>query len=96
VFDLEVPIVYSTCFDDSKFERWVKGRTADEIRATFAREGITHVYVHWGEIARYRSPGNYGFTNFVQPAVFDRLVGQGVLEPLPPIGEHPGRGYRVK
>ena len=95
VFDLEVPIVYSTCFDDSMFERWVKGRTADEIRATFGREGITHVYVHWGEIARYREPGNYGFTDFVQPAVFDRLVDQGILEPLPPIGEHRGRAYRV-
>ena len=96
VFDLEVPTVYSTCFDDSMFERWVKGRTADEVRATFAREGITHVYVHWGEIARYREPGNYGFTDFVQPAVFERLVDQGILEPLPAIGEHPGRGYRVR
>jgi len=95
VFDLDVPIVYSTCFDDSMFERWVKGRTADEVRAIFAREGITHVYVHWGEIARYREPGNYGFTDFVQPAVFERLVDQAVLEPLPPIGEHRGRAYRV-
>jgi 4-amino-4-deoxy-L-arabinose transferase-like glycosyltransferase len=96
VFDLEVPIVYSTCFDDSMFERWVKGRTAEEVRATFAREGITHVYVQWGEIARYRSPGNYGFTDFVQPVVFERLVDQGVLEPLPAIEGHPGRGYRVR
>lgn len=97
VFDLEMPIVYSTCFDDSMFERWVKGHTAEEVRATFAREGITHVYVNWGEIARYRAPGNYGFTNFVQPAVFERLVAQGILEPLPPIEEQPtGRGYRVR
>jgi len=97
VFDLEVPIVYSTCFDDSMFERWVKGHTADEVRATFARKGITHVYVHWGEIARYRAPGNYGFTDFIQPAVFERLVAQGILEPLPPIEDQPmGRGYRVR
>jgi hypothetical protein len=95
VFDLEVPILYSTCFDDTRFERWVKGRTADEVRAAFAREGVTHIYVHWGEIARYRSPGNYGFTEFVQPAVFDWLVEQDVLERLPVIEGHPGRGYRV-
>ncbi len=95
VFDLEVPIVYSTCFDDSMFERLAKGRTAEQVRSGLAREGISHVYVHWGEIARYRSPGNYGFTDFVQPAVFDRLVAEGVLEPLPRIDDHPGRGYRV-
>ena len=95
VFDLEVPVLYSTCFDDSAFERFVKGRTPEEIRAAMAREGISHVYVHWGEIHRYRSPGNYGFTDFVEPAVFDRLVRQRVLEPLPEIQGHPGRGYRV-
>ena len=95
VFDLEVPILYSTCFDDSMFERWVKGRTAEDAHAAMIREGVTHVFVHWGEIGRYREPGNYGFTDFVQPAVFARLVEQGVLEPLPPIEGHEGRGYRV-
>jgi hypothetical protein len=95
VFDLEVPIVYSTCFDDSMFEQLVRGRTADEVRAGLADEGVSHVYVDWDEIARYRSPGNYGFTDFVQPAVFDRLVVEGVLDPLPRIDDHSGRGYRV-
>ncbi|MFH1924343.1 MAG: hypothetical protein ABIP48_31210, partial [Planctomycetota bacterium] len=95
VFDLEVPILYSTCFDDSPFERLVKGHTAEESRAGFAREGISYVYVHWGEINRYRASGNYGFTDFVEPAVFARLVREGVLEPLPEIKGRPGRGYRV-
>ena len=84
VFDLEMPVLYSTCFDDSPFERMAKGRTATEIRAALVDSGVTYVYVDWGEIARYRSPGNYGFTGFIQPALFDQLVEQGVLEPLRP------------
>lgn len=94
-FDLEVPVLYSTCFDDCLFEQLVKGRTAEEIRAALAERDITHVYVDWDEIGRYRKPGNYGFTDFVQPEVFARLVEQGVLEPLPVIEGHRGRGYCV-
>jgi len=92
-FDLRMPVLYSTCFDDSPFQRIVGDRSPEEIRASLAREGITHVYVHWGEIARYRA--TYGFTEFVEPGVFERLVRQGILAPLSPIKGHPGRGYRV-
>ena len=94
-FDLEVPVLYNTVFDDSIFEQLVAGRTAEEARAALLERGVTHVFVHWGEIQRYRSQGNYGFTEFVQPAVFARLVEQGVLQPLPRIEDHPGRAYRV-
>jgi hypothetical protein len=92
-FDLEMPVLYNTCFDDSIFERLVKGRSPQEVRAALVEQGITHVVVDWGEIARYRR--TYGFTEFVQPAVFDPLVADGVLAPLPEIPGHPGRGYRV-
>ena len=95
VFDLEVPVLYNTCFDDCLFEQLVRGRSAGEVRAALAKHEISHVYVDWGEIGRYRSPGNYGFTDFVQPPVFEELVGQGILQPLPEIEGHPGRGYRV-
>ncbi|MHB1035395.1 MAG: glycosyltransferase family 39 protein [Pirellulales bacterium] len=95
VFDLEVPVLYNTCFDPSIFESLVRDCTPDEIRAALAARHISHVFVHWSEIARYRSPGNYGFTDFVQPGVFDKLVRQGVLEPLPPIEDNSGRCYRV-
>jgi len=96
VFDLQGPVLYNTCFDDCIFEQLVKDKTAAEVRAELHRRNIAYVYVNWREIDRYRSPGNYGFTDFVQPAVFDRLVAQGVLEPLPPIPEHSRRAYRVK
>jgi len=95
VFDLEMPILYSTCFDDSLFEEIVRGHTAAEIRREFQARGITHVFVDWGEIQRYRQ-SRYGFTDFVQPEVFDDLVKQGILNPLPVIEGSLGRGYEVR
>ena len=97
VFDIQRPVWYSTCFDDCVFEQLVKGKTAAEIRAELQQRKIAYVYVDWDEIARYRSPGNYGFTPFVQPAVFQRLAAQGVLQPMPIAFQgHAGRLYRVK
>jgi hypothetical protein len=96
VFDLEMPVLYNTCFDDCIFQRLVAGRHGESVRRALAGLDIRYVFVHWGEIRRYRRRGNYGFTDFVQPQVFDRLVAEGVLEPLPPIPGHPGAGYRVR
>jgi hypothetical protein len=79
VFDIEVPVVYSTVFDDCLFESLMRNRTGEERRAALDALGITHVYVNWAEIDRYRGPGNYGFSDFVQPEIFDELVEQGVL-----------------
>ena len=56
------------------------------LREERARLGVTHVYVDWSEIDRYRAPGNYGFTPFVVPEVFARLVEAGVLGPPTKIG----------
>ncbi len=96
-FDLQSPVLYNTCFDDCIFEQLVKDKTATEVQAELLSRNIAYVYVNWSEIDRYRSPGNYGFTDFVQPAVFDRLVSQGVLEPLPIAFQgDSGRAYRVK
>ena len=62
-------------------------------RAALAARGITHVYVDWSEIARYRR--TYGYSQFIQPDVFDRLVSGGVISPLPDIEDSSGKGYRV-
>ena len=94
VFDLEVPVLYNAWVDDSLFQSMVADRSSDEVKASLQTAEVTHVFVHWGEIARYRST-EYGRTDFVQPELFDRLVADGVLEPLPVIGGHPGRAYRV-
>lgn len=103
VFDLEVPVIYNTWLDDSIFERIVRDprsgglRPASEISVELRARGISHVYVAWSEIHRYRATG-YGDWSFIQPAVFDRLVAEGVLEPVPPteeLEERLARTYRV-
>jgi hypothetical protein len=45
------------------------------------------VLIRWDEIARYRSPGNYGFTDYVTPElVHQELVReQQILRPVPVI-----------
>jgi len=91
VFDAEFDLVYNTVFDDNIFEQWtsVTGesdkpamerpmKSPAEIRAILREHGITHVYVNWSEILRYRL--TYGFTDFVYPQRFTALQEQGVLK----------------
>ena len=94
VFDLEVPIVYNTWIDDSQFEKIVRGKSTADARRLLRELGISYIYVHWGEIDRYRRT-KYGRWDFVYPETLKRLVAAGVLEPLPDIPPHPGMGYRV-
>ncbi|MBC8875496.1 MAG: hypothetical protein H8E44_39220 [Planctomycetes bacterium] len=84
-FDLEMPVIYSTCFDDCVFEQLMKGRTREERLAALREHRISHIYVSWAEIERYRSPGNYGFTNYVTKSVVrDELArDQGLLRRVP-------------
>jgi len=82
VFELQMPVLYATCFDDQPWEILTKGKTPQQIKDTLRRENIGYVYVNWREIARYRSPGNYGFTPFVQPEQFRELVKTGILVPV--------------
>ncbi len=92
MFVSRFPVVYNTVFDRSIFEEWfaVKSggttgseglRDAAEIRETLAAAGITHIYVNWLEVLRYRSPGNYGYTDFVTPERFAELQHLGILGP---------------
>jgi hypothetical protein len=78
-FDLAMPSYYNTCFDDCLFELWMKDKTRDQRLDELQRRNVSHVLVNWSEIDRYRSPGNYGFTAYVTPAVFDELVREKVL-----------------
>lgn len=94
-FDLDVPVIYNTVFDRNIFERLARGKEPAEVAAELAALGVSHVYVSWREIERYRSPGNYGITNFLQPAVFDKLVRAGVLKELPPLPDDSGQLFRV-
>jgi len=84
-FDLELPALYSTCFDGCPFESLMKDRTADQRRQALLEQRIRYILVNWSEIDRYRSPGNYGFSAYVtKPLVRAELVReQQLLRPVP-------------
>lgn len=87
LFEATFTPVYNTVFDHSIFEQWCGGAGADprtkplrpmgEIRQTFTDRGVTHVYVNWSELLRYRT--TYTYTDFVAPERFKALVEGGVL-----------------
>ncbi|MCA9119778.1 MAG: phospholipid carrier-dependent glycosyltransferase [Planctomycetaceae bacterium] len=84
VFDLNMPVYYNTCFDDCVFEAMMKGRTADERIKMLRSKRISHVFVFWYELDRYRSPGNYGYSDYVTPElVQNEFVDQGILREVP-------------
>jgi len=86
VFHLRHSVVYNTVFNHETFETVARDRPPAAVLAELRRRGVTHVYVDWHEVERYRSPGNYGFTPFVRPAEFDRLVRASVLGPPEAMG----------
>ncbi len=87
LFEATFTPVYNTVFDHSIFEQWCAGEGTDpktkplrpmaEIRRTLAERGITHVYVNWSELLRYRT--TYTYTDFVAPERFEALVEGGLL-----------------
>lgn len=81
-YDFRMPIVYSTCFDRSPAEAWLVGQSPETQRDNLAQAGITHVLINWNELARYRSPGNYGFSAWPQREDIERLVADQVLRPM--------------
>jgi hypothetical protein len=94
VFDGRFVPYYNTVFDRSLFQQWtgVDGeplhdpdiplRSEQEIRENLRRHGITHVFINWLEILRYREPGSYGFTDYVNPGRIKQLVDLGLLRPV--------------
>lgn len=90
VFDVTVPVVYNTVFDRSIFQDWMaeRGSAASDgeqalrstkaIRDKLHDEGVTHLFVNWAEILRYRT--SYGYTDFVTRQRLTELVARGVLK----------------
>ncbi len=80
---LSRPFVYNSAFDRSRLGDWI--READGVLAgTHERlraEGITHLWVHWGELDRLHS--TYGFDGDVTASFLRRLTsGWPVVEDL--------------
>lgn len=81
-FDLRVNAIYNTCFDQCQLERLTKDRDAREQLASLQAEQVSVVFVHWQELERYRSPGSYGYSEYVTPAVIGQMVKDRVLIPI--------------
>ena len=90
VFDADFDLLYNTVFDESLFELWTRAddqadvsrreqkmKTAAELRAAFAERGVSHIYVNWSEILRYRL--TYGYTDYVFPGRFEELQQHGIV-----------------
>ena len=51
---------------------------------------VSHVLILWYEIDRYRSPGNYGFSDYVTRELIHReFVAEGLFREIP-LGLDPG------
>ena len=91
VFDATFPLAYNTVFDECLFESWTTlpddiHRPVTERRMLppeqtlqkLRKLGITHIFVNWGAVLRYRM--TYGYTAYVDPARFEQLLDDGVLQ----------------
>lgn len=78
-FDFRMPIVYSTCFDRSPVEGLLRDKTVEQQRENLRAAGATHLLVNWAEIARYRNPGNYGFSDWPSREDIEKLLESGVI-----------------
>jgi len=85
VFDLEMHTYYDTCWNPSTFELWMKDRTPQERLDELEAHNVSYVYVNWNEIARYRSPGNYGYSDYVTEDLVRRemVLKDGIFETIP-------------
>jgi hypothetical protein len=83
--DFQKPIVfYNTCFDDCVLEKMVEGKTASEKLTTLQTEEIRYVLIHWGELSRYRSDGNYGYSTYVtRERIQHEFIETGIFQPVP-------------
>jgi 4-amino-4-deoxy-L-arabinose transferase-like glycosyltransferase len=85
VFDAEFDLLYNTVFDECLLQRWATDENGqldpDRLRQRLKDEQITHIYVNWQEILRYRLPGSYQYTDFVSKRLFETLRRQEIVEP---------------
>ncbi len=83
---LRRPIVYATAFDEAPLGKMIRearrtggdggtGGGLDEVNDALRRAGITHVWVHWSELARLH--GTYGHDRDVTEQTLSRLIATG-------------------
>ncbi|QDT99620.1 ArnT family glycosyltransferase [Gimesia aquarii] len=96
LFNAEFPVIYSTVFDHEVFKQWtaepepgvpdklLSMKSANKIKEKLKAERIAYIYVNWAEILRYRKPSSYGYTHYVSPGRFKKMVKEKVLLPALP------------
>lgn len=95
VFHLTHPIIYNTVFNEELIEPITRGKSPEQVRREFVELGVSYVYVDWLEIERHRTPGGYGYAEYIQPELFERLVATGVFGPPVSLGAKQDL-YRVR
>lgn len=98
-FDLRSHTLYNTCFDDVVFDQLFQDKTREGRQAALREQKIAYIYFDWSEIGRYRSPGNYGFSEYVTPElVHKELAGDKPLlrkVTVPELEDSQGELYEV-
>jgi 4-amino-4-deoxy-L-arabinose transferase-like glycosyltransferase len=86
VYYSDHPFRYNSVFDDALVEKLAFDpaletglRSLPELRRRFRELGVDYVVVDWEWVRKYKGPGNYGYSDFVTPERFDRLVETGLL-----------------
>lgn len=80
-FLYDIPVLYHSCFNESPLKEIA---ASSEPMAEFQERGIAFILIDWSEIARFRSPGNYGYSEVVQPVLIDKFIADGILETFCP------------
>jgi len=86
VYGLRHRPVFNTVFNRDILESLARDKPPEMVRRALLDREITHIYVDWSEIDRYRKPGNYGFSDFETPELFEGLVEAKVLDPAVRLG----------
>lgn len=95
-FMYRVPILYSTCWNDSPLALSLEGAVSHDasgsvssivnpeiIRENLKNMGVGFILADFSELARFRSKGNYGYNNpEIDSTLFQLLVDARILEPF--------------
>jgi len=87
-FDLRPKAYYNTCFDDCLLADWTIGRSRRQRQEALHSRAIQYIYIDWSEIARYRTPGNYGYDPRWTGRLLQELIDQQILIPAATVADN--------
>ena len=99
VFPVERQILYNTCFDDCVMEQMFAGKSRDERLKALRAANISHIFIFWRELERYRAAGNYGYSDYVTRELVEQelIEEQQLLKPVKiPLDPQKGQLFEVR